>query len=640
MNKKLILIISLLNSILNSTDPLDTTCSLIPSAQALLGNPCFDKISTIISCLSACEQVLWVKAYKANQHPDKCFECTAISQSALKACAVERANEIAAKASRKYEELRKSISCLKDFERDNLSGNFEFVEMTSGQLDAIVDQQQSTGNCYKTFIKNMININIRRRRYLCVSNNIRDDNVFSMDQDERITQFKFTVSEANKIVGSFRMYADCSTQLKSTIATSVQIITEAASESPECSNGTRLLTSDNSSEDLDTDPDDSISVSPSPFLTVSNSPPTDSHMIGRYHGVTLGTDISTYFTSLTSEVTAYPDLITSLQNAEASIKTEGVICDPSVIPQLFSNIQQTESAHRMTIQNIISMTKETYTCTAESDFVYSISNKKVNCQGFCPFTGFTFNWISESRAFSFYELWIGCIHNTTFVLSNIFTGGKSVIEFKYNTPVAAFNLSKRCHQRLSTCIPGKNRDTNTQDGPCPADRMKSQCTESLDKVCAASGFNDMLETITSSNGNIPTPCQGVDPSLSLSATFSSTTTHSSSTASPEVASCLSFINSKILNGLSNNNEGIINPEIAFIPETRRLDEDTMDNMFTNIQISDNSDLLKTSISESDFVMDTDKDSAISQITNETAESGSTWHGRLFFTFGFLGILII
>jgi hypothetical protein len=73
-------------------------------------------------------------------------------------------------------------------------------------------------------------------------------------------------------------------------------------------------------------------------------------------------------------------------------------------------------------------------------------------------------------------------------------------------------------------------------------------------------LNNILEIITKTYGNIPKPCQGIDPSLPLSAYFSSSTENISNTASHDITTCLLFITKNMLDGLSINTYGIINPD--------------------------------------------------------------------------------
>jgi hypothetical protein len=129
-------------------------------------------------------------------------------------------------------------------------------------------------------------------------------------------------------------------------------------------------------------------------------------------------------------------------------------------------------------------------CTAESNYIHSISKMTVECLGNCPssFIGFPFNWVSETMAFDSYEYYAGCIKGSTkFLFSNISKDSRPIIQFQYKKGDINFDLSLRCKNRIISYTPGKQRNINTLDGPCPIGDMKPQCTNYFDSCCTTSG---------------------------------------------------------------------------------------------------------------------------------------------------------
>jgi hypothetical protein len=580
----LIILFTFVNS---DTDHITKTCTLIDSAKVIKSNTCFEKVKYIIACFTPCEQDLWVKAFIENKDESRCFDCSAISEDAFKSCRLEFTNNITNKASFTHYQIRKSLYCLKSFSNDILD------DYDTSLLNDFVRTQYDIGYCYKTFVKNLININTRRRRFLCANNIIRDQNAMNTDSSGKITQFKFTVNEANVVVGSFNMFMDCSAQLTSSLINTVNSFIRDTAVSQECVK-TRSLLSD------------------SGLLSLSEL--SSYNIESASKNIMLGGDVNIYFSKLMNDAKDFPELVSSINNAQDLVITQGVVCDP-LISKLFSNIQQKENTQKSTVKMIYNFIKDT-TCDS-TNYTYSIKNKQINCTGKCPnsFVGFSFNWISEYKAFSFYEIWAGCINGAKFFLSNITNNNNPVIQYIYKTKEIDFDLSIRCKQRALTCIPGINREINI-DGACQQDTMDNTCSKYLDQKCSATGLqNILIKLINTSSNNLPEVCQAVDASLSLSASFN--LNYNLTVAlqpNQDVANCLTFIDYNLLNGLSIYSNNMIN--IESLLNIKNPNNFNITQIFTNNQYVDNSEYLNTYITENDFEMDTDIKTALRQINSE------------------------
>jgi hypothetical protein len=491
-------------------DEAPEVCSLVASAMDLIKNPCFNKIQSIIACLSPCEQELWVTAYNNNKDTDKCFDCSTMNKESLKACNVKNINSIAEKALSNYSHLRKSLSCLKGFQED----------IFNTQIGNIVSQQNTSSQCFKNLLSTIANVNIRRKKFLCATNAQISANTLSTDSTGQILQFKYTSEDANQLVSSFTSYADCKANLTSTVTSAIFTITEQAINSTECAVpvvGTRLL------EDTTT------------IKTVTQNVPMK--------GYSLASDVNDIFDALVTEASDFPELTNALKAGKASI-ADGVVCDPSVIPLLFSNIQQTEENQKNNIKNIYEFTRSIIPCDVQSGhaiYVISVSNNSIKCTGACPegLTNISFKWVSESNAPpSSYSIFAGCLKGAKYFYASITNSkAQNIIQLRYNKGNTKFDLASQCQQKSKECLPGSDKATESN---CPQNKLNEDCMNSLNQKCKASGLAQLLQNLVpDSAATKPPACQSVDLSLQVTAK-----------ASREVINCLQFINNNVVKGLS------------------------------------------------------------------------------------------
>jgi hypothetical protein len=227
MNYKIYILILALTTanIASQVSSTQDKCLLIDSAKELISNPCFDKVQNIIACMKACEQQIWVDAFKKNADSSKCFNCS-FDKTLIKSCNISYANDLVTKYGTYSSDERKSVKCLYDFELiTELLNPSDFFDCYN---------TDTTTECYRNFIVDVVNMNIKRRRYLCMLNADRDNAALNVNTNGRITQFKFSPYETNVLVGSFNNYADCKARLGTSISNTVQTVIQNALETPKC----------------------------------------------------------------------------------------------------------------------------------------------------------------------------------------------------------------------------------------------------------------------------------------------------------------------------------------------------------------------------------------------------------------------
>jgi hypothetical protein len=674
-----------------------TTCKLTDSAQALSTNECFKKVQNVIACMTPCEQELWVKAYNSNTDTNRCFDCSLIKDSELKSCSVKNANAVVTEFGKKNKKDRNAFSCLKAFQEQTLgTSDTDAAATTDTQLTNVINQQSNTSQCYINFITSLLNVNIGRRRYLCLPNELRASVVLSADNDGKVTQFKFSATEANTIVGTFNAYADCKAQLGTTLSEAVNNVTQQAAVSPKCAPGDSSMvdpaagtvpagtnTSGNGMIGGDAMPPSGATASATGTVNgtatgsasisgtvstsaghlryladnakatttsgsgsqpsgasgsqpsgasgsqpsgasgsqpsgasgsqpsgasgsqpsgasgskpsgasgsqpsgasgsqpsgasgsqpsgASGSMPSGGKPLGKpQKNVNLGSDISTFFDNLVKDAAGYTTLITGLNNAKTSIQTNGLICDPSALDRLVANIQQSEEKNKKAIKELLTLAKATNTCDTTTKFLITIANKEVKCEGSCPngFTGFQFNWVSEAKADTNFAIYAGCVSGAKFLFANITNKkGDQIIQLRYNKDTTRFDLTQRCQQRTKNCVPGAKRNPNANDGACPADKLKKECTEALDKICGQTGLNTTITNmVPTGTATKPPACVNVDPNIQVAASISASSagtigaTDASLSVTPDAntVACLSYITNTFINGLSANTENTV-----------------------------------------------------------------------------------
>jgi hypothetical protein len=394
MNYKIyILMLALATAnIASQVNSIQDKCLLIDNAKELTSNPCFDKVQNIIACMKACEQQIWVDAFKKNTDSSKCFNCS-FDKALVKSCNISYANDLVTKFRNYNSDERKSVKCLYDFEVNN-------ELLNTSDFSNYVQNTYATTECYRNFIVDVVNVNIKRRRYLCMSNADRDNATLNVDNNGRITQFKFSPYETNVLVGSFNNYADCKARLGTSISNTVQAVIQNALQSPKCapdssSNGTSTKTNTSTQANISTQ-----TTTSSQTGTNANTPKDTTYQIP---STTLGPETTTaqistpkinssldneaiqMFKNLLADVSSNTALVNDLNTAITSIKTYGVIIDPSYSHYVLTDIQLTDDYEKKAIQTLLAFEKATNTCDANTNYIISLSNKTLKCEGTsCP----------------------------------------------------------------------------------------------------------------------------------------------------------------------------------------------------------------------------------------------------------------
>jgi hypothetical protein len=448
MNHKFfILILSLiLQNVIKQTSQALEKCSLIDTAKGLTSNPCFDKVQNIIACMSPCEQQIWVDAFKKNTDTTKCFDCS-FYKTLVKNCNIQYANDLVSKFGSYALDEIKAIRCFYDFQKSNseLLNPWDFFGFAADELD--------TSTCYINFITDVVNMNIKKRRYLCMSNADRDNAALTVDANGRITQFKFSPYETNVLVGSFNRYADCKAKLATTIRDTINRVTSSALQSAKCATGLRQL--------------DNIPTTTSTPLTTTASATTTQQSTSQKLS-SLDNEAIQMFNKLLADVTSNTALVNDINTAITSIKNNGVILDPSYSNGVLSNIQLTDDKQKKAIQTLLSFGRATNTCDVNTNYIITLSNKTVKCEGAsCPddITGFSFKWIRELSSYT-YSIYAGCANTTKFFFSSFsWQYGHFITQLRYNKGNTRYDLTQRYQQRLKQCIPGATRIPNLADDP-------------------------------------------------------------------------------------------------------------------------------------------------------------------------------
>jgi hypothetical protein len=548
MNHKfLILILSLIAvNVISQTNQALDKCSLIDTAKGLISNPCFVKVQNIIACMSPCEQQIWVDAFKKNTDTTKCFDCS-FDKTLIKNCNIQYANDLVSKFGSYVLDERKALGCLSDFEKSNpefynTSDFYEFVQIEIG-----------TSTCYINFITDVVNMNIKKRRYLCMSNADRDNAALTVDANGRITQFKFSPYETNVIVGSFNRYADCKAKLAATIRDTINRVTSTFQQSSKCATRLRLL-------------DNSPTTTSTPLTTTASAITTQQSTSQKLSS--LDNEAIQMFNKLLADVTSNTALVNDINTAITSIKNCGVILDSSYPNGVLSNIQLTDDKQKKAIQTLLSFGRATNTCDVNTNYIITLSNKTVKCEGTsCPadFTGFSFQWITQPD-YDTYSIYAGCSNTTKFFFSTFsWFKGHFITQLRYNKGTTRYDLTQRYQQRLKQCIPGATRIPNSADGPCPIDQLKKECTNALDLSCKASGLSNLISTIIADNNETkPQQCVDVSPNIQALADINGYNQENSPTTpdtrltifstypDDNTLTCLKYVNDNLLSGLATN----------------------------------------------------------------------------------------
>jgi hypothetical protein len=347
--------------------------------------------------------------------------------------------------------------------------------------------------------------------------------------------------------------------------------------------------------------------------------------------------------NLLADVSSNTALVNDINTALTSIKAYGVIIDPSHSDYVLPNIQLTDDYKKKAIQTLLAFEKATDTCDANTNYVISLSNKILKCEGTsCPanFAGFPFNWITGNGT-DFYSIYAGCANTSRFFFSSFsWEHGHYITQLRYNKGTVRYDLTQRYQQRFKQCIPGTTRNPNSFDDPCPADQLKKECKDTLDLSCKTS-LNKLISTMITDNSQTkPSTCGDVNPNLQtlvelqginqdddFSVDSDPRLSPLSSGPDDSTLTCLKFINDNLLNNLATNISAIPSINSGALSASVISSTTTLRYLATTASMVDSSDI-PTSISFDGVII---KRSEINLVFGEYVDFGITASGYYYST---------
>ena len=567
-----------------------TKCELIQTAKDLVSkSECFSKVQEIISCMTPCEQQLWVDANLQNTDKLKCFSCDLVKPK-LKDCVVKNANGVAGKATEKLKSKRKGLSCFGGFKKDKLKNDADVSKTLDNTLADSIKNNQKGANCFKNMVTGLTNANVKRRRILCLPIADIATMIGSIDAEGKIKFFKYNMDEATDIVNTVVDFSTCNQIVNTNQAAQINEIVEKIANAPSCMG-------DGPKE--------------------GKKPP---------HGIKVE-ELNNYLTTLSANSKNYTDLNTAVNVAIANNNTAGNIL-PGGLPIFVSNIVQTDQKIKKTIFQIVGFGggKKKDDTDLSKDVVFTIQGGKISCSGSCPegFSEITFSFVNAEKAPSDYRFWSGVLGGSNFVFGYQTISGKTYTEFRFGGDKKGkkdFDLGKEGMDRVKKCALGSTEATS--DPNCPLAGMKQECIKDLNSRCQGSGLNNNAGNSLSLQNGVPVACDANALNVESGSEI-------------HIASCLQFAQDNLMNGMNIKPESISNIESKLSTGGVRLRYLTSETLITKNDPSANNNVFKDStITSNDVVVDDiSQDKALAEINS----SGSNTGGDL--SSGYLSISIL
>lgn len=427
-------------------------CELTKNAELQAeASPCFKKLTRIISCMGPLEQELWVTANKNNKDSTRCFDCSYVKQS-LKPLAVKHVNGITSTLGDFLKKQRVGLSCLKSFAEHNLST--KNIASINTELSAFVNIQKKTAKCYSKAFAGIEKVLIARRRILC-STTANMEKV-EVAYDGIVIDFKYNKDEAKMMVDNYLAYLECRSYVGASMVNVINYATSFIPSSTTCSSDTAVKASD-----------------------IFNLP-----------------EVSTYSASLISLIAAIntPKMKALNTKLTASFAPNSRLnCQQADLNQFVENIDN----------NNVTSYFDTYlrqfhinNCTAGKNFVYTIENSILSCEGNCPqgFADVTLTFKDKTKVPATYYYAYGCLGDVKFLygtyadsrdVRNTSSNIVTLLTYQYTSQ---FDLNQVCLKRGKYCS-----EKFSILSMCPLYGLKTTCTDELTKKCVNSGLKPTVE---------------------------------------------------------------------------------------------------------------------------------------------------